>query len=326
MTAILGTDANTAYRIAMDDDGNVMVTHMMSTWNVINRQPKRHGPEDLPATMRREGCYVISDETMTPMRLRTDDIISESFRLVALHTSPDEKGWFNMTDIARTAYGIGFAYAVGKPKKNANFSTFLQKHPSYETYTKDNQMYVRGRPTVKVIPVNVKITCPDGKEAREGGLHAGFGAAFKSILAIPQNIISHRTVIEFTGGDDRRVAIYDATTKLWIMSDGSPMKTIDPTDPVLYSYKNGRFVNETIGFVAKSQRGRIFGNIGIPRDSEGDDDASIQIEAKREFDSFEAALLELKAMTHLAHVFEELVEYEPMMGFWLSSFKEVDNA
>lgn len=324
MTAILGTDANTAYRIAMDDDGNVMLSHMMSVWNTINRQSKRHGPEDLPASMRREECNVVSEEKMTPLRLCPDEIISESFRLLAMHKNPDEQGWFNMSDVARTAYGIGFAASIGKPIKNAKFSEFMRKHPDYETYIKSDQMYVRHRPKIKIDPVTVEITCPDRLGPREVSTHPSFGAAFKSIHAIPKAIITNGTIVKFIRNNDERVAIYNANDRLWVMNDGSFMKHIDPTDPVLHKYKNGHLVGETIGFVSKTDDGRFFGNIATAHHSEGDNDAKIHNQARREFDSFQAGLLELQAMPHLAHVFDEVIEDKTLLDLWLSSFKAAE--
>jgi len=322
----LGSGPETAYGLARRDDGTVLLTEMMGTWNTIDPH-KKHGLEDLPDFMRREHDRVISDVDFPSIRLGTDDIIKESFRLSSIKKAPDEEGWFNASDIIRVARGIGRQSGLDKRSAGADFVATLRTHPLIENKLVRDTLYFRPRVDgPEILPSMVETRALFGQDEKERKLpdQHSFGSAYRAIHGIDHTLVSHGTKVIFTRDHDTKSATFDAGRMTWTMEDGSPMKRVDPDDPVLHHYTNGWLVGALVGFVSRSSSGRIYVNVGIPYDSPEDEDASIPVQYREEYPTYEEALTALTQRDDLDHVFSRIETHKPMLGFWLTCLTDVD--
>lgn len=323
MTIPLGTDAVTAYRLTVQEDGSAPLSLMMGTWNVIDL-PLRHGPDDLPDDMRREGDRVISDTPHEPLRLTLDEIVSEAFRLSGAHRAPDADGWHNSSNINRVANALNAPVAMAASGLKGGFMSYLRSHAMIETWMRMNVVYMRprtGAPAAVLEAIRIEATCPGDSAPRALEEQATFGAAYRALLRMPRELIAQGTLVRMHRGDDERQVIFDAGSRIWVMSDGTPMPRRDPADPVEHTYRNGHLVHAVIGFVSRSRTGRIFANVGTPVDSPGDNDAFINRLDRKEADSVDEALELLRSRTDLDHIFAGLHDHGTM-GYWLAAMKD----
>jgi hypothetical protein len=324
MTIPLGTDAVTAYRLAVQEDGIVPISRMMAAWNVIDL-PRRHGPDDLPPDMRREGDRVVSDTAYEPLHLSLDDIVRETFRLAAVHRAPDSEGWQNASHTARVGNGLGVDAAMKRAGIAGGYTGYLRRHVMIEERLRGDTVFLR--PTTRgliesLAPVVTEVTCPGDLDPRVLAEQATFGAAYRALWAMPRDLVAEGTHVRFHRGDDERVARFDAMDRRWTMADGKPLPRRDASDPVIHTYRNGHLVHATIGFVSRSKTGRIFANVGTPIDSPGDHDAFVsRLDQKEAADPAEALEL-LRSRGDLDHVFTGVHDHDGMMGYWLVPMKD----
>lgn len=322
----LGSDPVTAYGLARQDDGTVLLAEMMGIWNTI--EPKRkHGIDDLPEHMRREEDRVVSDVDHPPIRLDEATIMEESFRLAGEFRAPDEEGWYNASNIVRVARGIGMYSDLGGRNSHADIVSVFRDHPLIENRVVRHSVYFRPRidgPEKIPSPVRTSVLCSGERSPRELPDQATFGDAYRAVMRMTNALVSHGTTLVFEKDAITKTAAFDADSRAWVMSCGTRMKRTDPDDPVLHRYRNGRHVGGLVGFVSSTRSGRIYANAGIPVDSPGDDDAVVGVQERTECDTVDEALAALNDRDDLDHVFSVPLESSSMMGFWLASMKDSD--
>ena len=326
MQALLGTDAVTAYRLSLDpsaqDLTRVPIARMLSTWNVIDPLTPKHNLEDLPDGMQREGEEIVSDQAYEPLRLSLEDGLAEVFRLSALRKSPDEDGWYNLSNLARVAKAIGLSQQLKEEPQSYTLTSYLHELPTFELRTIRDNLFVRpayATAAESLTLVSVRAICPGDSQPRELEQQASFGAAYRALAQFPSALISHGTEVIFERGEESRRVSFDAIEHKWRHHTGELMKRCDSSDPVMHRYKHGHLVGALIGFVSQSKSGRIFANVGIPVDSPGDDDAFIHSQGRIEAQSHEEALKHLEARGDLDYIFTTARPYNHEMGFWLST-------
>lgn len=320
MATPLGTDAATAFRLAMDPDGTAPIARMMAVWNIIDRHDPRHTTTELPEDMRREGDRLVSDQPREPLRLSVEEILTEAFRLSGLHRAPDAVGWHLAGNITRTANGLGIREALAAAGDERGATAYLRTHPMFETRQHGDVLFIRhrlGDPEKGLDPVVTEVVCPGDEEPRVLGEQPSFGAAFRALLAMPRDLVATGTWARFHRGGESRTAIYDAADRWWIMADGTRMRRRDPTDPILHHYRHGHLVEAVIGFVSKSKSGRIFATVGRPVDEPGDNDAFIHVMDRKEAATVDQAHALLDSRGDLDHIFEGVQSHSGTMGFWL---------
>lgn len=324
MTIPLGTDAITAYRLTMQDDGTVPLAHMMSAWNTIDL-PQRHGPAQLPEGMRREQDRVVSDVPHEPLRLTMEELVKESFRLSGMHRAPDADGWHNGSNIARVGDGLGVGRAMAHAGIKGNFMTYLRRHIMFEEQMRGDVVWVRprsGGPIERLDAIETEVRLPNEDKVRMLPEQPTFGAAYRALARLQRDLVGDGTRVRFHRGEDERNATFRADGMVWVMQDGTPMKRRDPTDPVIHAYRHGDLVDAIIGYVSQSKTGRIFANVGTPIDSEGDHDAFIsRLDHKEAADADEALSL-LRGRADLDRLFTGVHDHNGMMGQWLSGMKD----
>lgn len=322
----IGNDPVTAYGLARQDDGTVLISEMMRIWNTIDPQ-KKYGIDDLPEHMQREDNRIVSEVDHPPIRLDIESVLQESFRLSGEFRAPDEDGWYNASNLVRVAKSIGMYSDLDGKKSGADIVSLFHNHPLIENKLVRDSLYFRPRingPEPIPQPVKTSVLCLGEADPRQLDEQVTFGAAYRAVLAMSHDLVSDGTRLVFERGEDTRTASFHARDKAWIMADGTRMKRTDPDDPLLHHYDNGQYVGGLVGFVSFSHRGRIFANIGIPIDSPGDDDAVISIKERREFAVTDEAFTALADRKDLDRVFTCPVEHSTMMGFWLTCMKDAD--
>lgn len=327
MRTPLDNSPQTAYRLNMDADNTAKISRMLSTWTLLSGEKRQLS--DLPSTMRREGDLLVSDEKLEPIHLDEDETILEAFRISNTHRPPNADGWHRLSNVARVAGALrrtSETPVIGKREKHYKKSgDLVRSHPAVETQSVHNDFYVRlnpAGPMKSLPPVTSFVAWHDEPISVQLPVAATMGEAYRQIHEMTNLLVPKGTKVTFSRGDEFRSAIYDNCSRYWIMDDGTVMKRIAPSDPVLHSYTNGHLVGGLVGFVSISKSGRTYVNIGKPIHSEGDDDAYINVTQLQEFDTFEDALRALKAAEDLDQVFTGKHSFVPMMGFWLSSLKD----
>lgn len=325
MSTPLGTDATTAYRLAMEPDSTVQISRMMAVWNIIDRHDPRHTTAKLPEGMRREGSLVVSDEAHEPLTLTVEEIVAEAFRLSELHRAPDAAGWHLAGNITRTANGLGIREALATNGNQRGMTAFLRAHPMFEIRQRGDVLFVRhrlGGPEKGFDPVATEVVCPGDDAPRVLGEQPTFGAAYRALLAMPRDLVASGTSVRFHRGEEARTAVYDAADRWWVMADGTRMRRRDPSDPVLHHYRHGHLVEALVGFVSRSKSGRIFATVGRPVDEPGDNDAFIHVMDRKEATSHAEALELLASRGDLDHVFRGIQNHNGTMGFWLTCLED----
>jgi len=322
----LGSDPVTAYGLARQEDGTVLLAEMMGIWNTIDPL-RKHGVDDLPDHMRREEDRVVSDVDHPPIRLDEATIMEESFRLSGEFRAPDEEGWYNASNIVRVARGIGMYSDLGGRNSHADIVSVFRNHPLIESRVVRHSVHFRPRidgPEKIPSPVRTSVLCAGGRSPRQLPDQATFGESYRAVLRMTNDLVSHGTEVVFEKDGITKTASFDADSRSWNMSDGARMKRTDPDDPLLHHYPNGRHVGGLIGFVSSTRSGRIHANVGIPVDSPGDDDAVVGVQERTECETVGDALAVLNDREDLDHVFPVPVNNSLMMGFWLASMKDSD--
>ena len=326
----LGTDADTAFRLATEDGRTAPLAKAMGIWNVLAaKQSDRFVLDDLPAHMRREGDRLVSDVHLEPMTLSLDQILSEGFRLSGMHRAPDGDGWHRLSNVSRVAGGLvrdPDLTSIGSPI--STMATLLREGPYTQAKRHaDGDIRVRLAPrrdetvpTPIMDAVTVTAEFPDGSR-RELDARATCGQAYRTVRDHPLGLVPAGTRVVFERGSERREATYDGG-RSWIMADGRRMPSIDPADPVRHAYRHGHLVDAIVGFVSVSHRGRIFATVGTPRHSDGDEDAFIVQLDRKEADTHEEAIALLESRGDLDHIFHGLQKHSDMMGFWLTCLSD----
>ena len=327
MRTPLDNSPETAYRLNMADDNTVKVSRMLSTWTLLSDEKRQLS--DLPDTMRRNGEHIVCDEDLEPINLDEDETILEAFRISNTHRPPNADGWHRLSNVARVAGALRRTSeppAIGKRDKHYKKSgDLVRSHPAVETKNVGNALYVRlnpAGPMKSLPPVTSTVAWPNDPISAQLPDAATMGEAYRQVHEMTNKLVPKGTKVTFTRGDELCSATYDNCSRFWTMDDGTVMKRIAPSDPVLHSYTNGHLVGGLVGFVSISKSGRAYANIGKPIHSKGDDDAHINVTQLQEFDTFEDALRALKACEDLDRVFTAEHSFVPMMGFWLSCLKD----
>jgi len=324
MTIPLSTSAATAFRLAVEDDGTAPIGRMMSAWNIIDRRVERHRLDDLPDGLVRQGDRVASSTPLEPLRLGMDEILSESLRLVAEHRFIEE-GWYNLSDVAPVAIGLGVKEAMAAAGEVGTFTAYVRRHPLIETRVQDDLFMLRYGTegvTPGPSPVVTDATCPGDDEPRRLKDATTFGKAYRALLALDGMLIADGTTVRFHRDGDERTATFDAATAKWKREDGTDLRRIDPSDPVMHAYRHGHLVDAVIGFVSTTKSGRVYANVGIPYDSHGDDDAFIATVERKEARDHEDAIAMLEERDDLDHLFRGTTTGNRMMGSWLSGLND----
>ena len=327
MNIPLGTDAVTAYRLAMDDEGIVSLGKMMSIWNAIETG-KPHGIEDLPGNMRREDGLIISDQKYDPLRLSPEEIILEAFRITNLRHKPNKDGWHNLANIIRAGSRIDANNVFGPKGHETSFSNTLRNHVMFEIRNKHDVMQIRpqtGSPIIEMEPVKTTILLASSQKQTLAD-QPDFGSAYRALLALDTTLADAGIMVQFKRGEgdiqEIVVARFDGKSRKWVNVLGECLKRIHPSDPVRHSYLHGYLVNGHIGYVTTSKTGKIFANVGRPIDDR--DDAFVQELERKEFDSAQAAIDALNERGDLDHVFTKTIKYGRSMGVWLSEMGDLD--
>ena len=319
----LGADPYTAYRLALVD-GEVLVNNIMSAWNAIDTSFPKKSVDMLPEEFSRDGNKIISEKVFTPIELTLDEILYESMRLTELRYNADEHGYYDISKIVRIAHGIGAKRLLKKTPGIAKFTEVIRENIMLESRMRGDTFMIRrrlGPQEPRLDPVQTEVTCPGDESPRPMKEKASFGEAFRTILNMPRDLLADTTFVRFFRDNEERTAIFKADRMAWETPQGSDLGWRDPSDPIMFSYKNGQYVYNHIGFVSVSHTGKVFANIGLPIDDCGED-AFIRVIEKLRVDSKEEAFGKLAARTDVEHVFQKVQTYDDMMGFWLSTMGE----
>lgn len=320
----LGSDPLTAYRLVMDPDGTAAVGEVIATWSVLTDGPRRN-LADLPEGMTREGDRLTIDVTPEPIVLTTDEVIAEAFRLSAMHAAPGEKGWHLHSNVVRAGKLLGkhttMLSSVGDP---TTFASFVRNAPTVEGLVdRRDVLFVRPRPVAMDIVdgkpnrVVAKTLCAFDAAPRDFGEFDTFTEARQAVLRCPTGLVTHRTTIEMTRGDECLKVFFDAPGRRWRIVDGGFMKAIHPGEKPRFPYRNGHLVGGLVGYVTINRRGLIHATVGTPYDSDGDEDASVALVNRREAADVSEALDMLRQRGDVDHIFTEPVSVGSM-GVWLT--------
>lgn len=316
----LDADAWTAFRLATDDGRTAPLAHVLSIWRVLRADPAQPIQlEDLPNGMRRLDDRVVVDAPLEPLTLGQEEILAESLRLAAIHRAPDADGWMQLSNVMRVFSGLTRRKGP-RPSFDKGPSRWVREHPLLEVRNVNNDMQVRvrfGGPARDPVVATTAVTCPGDDEPRMLAERTTLGTAYQALLGMPRDLIADGTTAVITRGEDRTTATYDAATRTWRTPDGVRLGRMDPRDPIVHEYANGLLVGCVIGFPSISPRGLVFASVGVPYDSHGDDDASVDLVDSRKVESVDEALALLRGRSDLDHIFTKPVERGPI-GFWLS--------
>lgn len=332
MTDALPTDACTAFRLTMESDGTAPVGRMLACWNMIDTQAGvKRELADLPEMFTRQERRIVSSIAMEPLTLTTEDVINEAFRLSGLHAKPDASGWHRLSNIARVATILTRDLSIREPVEGGRryygkgVSARLRAHPLLETTpNRYNDLLIRprgGDGGKGLAPVRTLVLCPGDMEARDLGVSGSFGEAYRKLLGMPKALVADGTVATFDNQDETKTAAFDAAGMRWMAETGRRLSRIDPSDPVMHTYRHGHMVESVIGFVSKSRTGRLFANVGIPHDSEGDLDAHIEVLDRKEVASVDDGMELIRSRDDVDHVFRGVQWFNGQMGFWLTCFE-----
>jgi hypothetical protein len=318
--APLPADAWTAFRLATDGSGQAPLARVLAIWRVLRADPAQPIQlEDLPDGMRRLGDRVVVDEPLEPLTLGNEEILAESLRLAALHRTPDADGWMPLSNVMRVFSGLTRREGP-RPSFDKGPSRWVREHPLLEVRNVDNDMQVRirvGGPAPDPVVATTAVTCPGDEEPRMLAERTTLGVAYQALLGMPRDLIADGTTAVVARGEDRTTVTYDATTRTWRTPDGERLGRMDTRDPIVHEYANGLLVGCVVGFPSISPRGLVFASVGVPYDSHGDDDASVDLVDSRRAESVEEALELLRGRGDLDRIFTRPVE-AGRMGFWLS--------
>ena len=318
----LGTDAHTAFRLVMGEDGRAPVGRMVAAWNAIDRSTAKKTNADLPPDMTRIGAIVVCDTPLDPLHLSFEQVVAEALRLSGAHRPPTADGWHQLSNVARVAnLLVGGRDLRTMGAERSSFTDAIGHHPGIETRRGSRTGDLALRAVTPVEPVTTRAHLKGEAAPRTLPDQPGFGAAFRQLLAMPTTLVGDGATVEFGRGDETRQARWSQETGVWTVPDGTRLRRSDASDPVVHAYANGHMVETIIGFVSRSHGGRVFAMVGVPRDSEGDDDALITAYDRKEAASVEEALELLDARDDLDHVLRGVQSHNGVMGFWLRGMK-----
>jgi hypothetical protein len=308
MTIPLNNDALTAFRLSMNEQGNVLLTHMMSVWNIIDHEGRQHHAEDLPENMTRVRDLVEIDVPQEPLRLTFDEILTETFRLSGSHRAPDESGWHKLSNIGRVAKRLGVDRAIREAGLGKSFTQAIRNHPGLETLDRDDVKVRVRNPDEEVQLVRMEVICLGDKTPRANfsrkSEFASFTEAYKSIFRIEQTFVSTGTKITLENKVRKEELTYSAEHKGWLHADGSRMKRRDPNETPEHKYRFGELVDLEIGYLTERKNGDFQAVIAVPIYSNGDNDAFLNIIHRETFPSKEEGLNYLHGFKDLERIFE----------------------
>jgi hypothetical protein len=218
----LRDDPLTAYRLVMDDDGTADVGEVIAAWSVLTDGPRRN-LGDLPPIMTRDGARLAIEGRHEPIVLTTDEVVAEAFRLSAMRTAPGEKGWHLHSNVVRAgkllAKHTPMTSSAGDP---TTFASFVRNSPNVEGLVdRRDVLFVRPKPIAMDLVegrpnrVVAKTLCAFDDAPRDFGEFDTFTEARQAILRCPTALVTHRTAIAMTRGDERLDVFFDASAKRW---------------------------------------------------------------------------------------------------------------
>lgn len=326
----LGTDALTAFRLVMDDDGTAPVSSTLAAWSLLTAgSGARRTLAELPEEFQRREDRLVSDRRHEPIRLTPDEILVEAFRLSALRTPASDAGWHLHSNVVRAGNLLStHTELVSLEGQPTGFASFVKNSRHVEgLIDRRDVLYVRPRqgPIATVageIPmVRTTVLCPGEAESRPLHEHATFGEARRALLREPTALVSPRTRIVMSRGDEALIALFDSVRRVWTSEDGMRLGRIHPGEQPAKPYVNGHLVGAMVGYVTVNRRGLVHANAGIAIDSPGDEDAIITEHTRREAPDVATALSYLRERDDIDHVFTKPIVPSPI-GFWLTTFSD----
>lgn len=328
----LGDDAVTAFRLVMDEDGSAAVSRLMATWNLLSfGKGEKATIDHLPPEIDRILDRAVHRGPIEPIVLTQDEVLIEAFRYAAIRKAPDHEGWQLHSEVVRAGNALcHHTVFIGDDGIERRFNNHTQNCRHVETKVNRNDtMYVRlvpeGSKTVVngVIPiVALTVRCPGEAEPRKIAEFRTFGQARQHVLRQDATMVAGGTCIRLSlEGEQDRFAHFDATTRTWRTPDGDAFRRIDPQEPAIHQYPNGRYVGGLIGYVTHDRRDRHHACVGHPIDSEGDEDAIVGLVERRQATSREEALRFLEDREDLDRIFTKPITIDSM-GVWLRTLTD----
>lgn len=327
MNTPLGSDALTAYRLAMNEDGKVLISHMMSVWNIIDYDGRQHHADDLPETMTREGELVIAAEKHEPIRLTFNEIMSETFRLSGKHRAPEDGVWHNLSNVGRVAKRLGVDRAIAEEGLGKTFTQAITRHPNLKTLMAGDNFLVKIKgPEDNLDHVTMQVLCPGDESPRTDKNMKKFGSfsdAYKSIMRISSMFLSNGTKIILTRNDRKVELTYSRKNDGWYHDNETRLRYRDLEETPEHNYKYGELVGAQLGLLRETKTGSIVASVVMPINSEGDNDAYLGIIQTQILPDEKEAMDFLHDIPDIERIFTTIQKYHDRPVWkWLSELPE----